>query len=54
MRRLVLLSSLVAVLTGGGGAAAVASAPKGDAPRSPAVSLRASDVAPAPGERVVF
>jgi phospholipase C len=54
MRGLVLLSSLVAVLAGGGGAAAVASAAKGDATRGPAVSLRASDVAPVPGERVLF
>jgi phospholipase C len=42
------------MLAGGGGAAAVASAANGDSTRGPAVSLSASDVAPVPGERVVF
>jgi phospholipase C len=62
MRRFLLLISLVAVVAGGGDAVALAFAPngggasaaKGRGPGLPAVSLTASDMAPVPGERVVF
>ncbi len=53
MRRFLLLGLLV-VAAGGGAAGALAHAVHGAGKVEPAVSLRASDMAPVPGERVVF
>ena len=53
MRRFLLLGSLVAVVAWGGAALAAHPA-HGSVHRVSAVSLKASDTAPAPGERVVF
>src|SRR5437763_6916542 len=54
MRRLFLVLSLAAVAAGGGGAATLASAANGGVAGRLSASLKASDTAPAPGERVVF
>src|SRR5436190_2414640 len=53
MRRFLLLGPLVAVVAWGGAALAAHPA-HGSVHRVSAVSLKASDTAPAPGERVVF
>jgi len=54
MRRLLLWMTLVAVAAGGGSAAALASAANRDAGGALTVTLKASDMAPVPGDRVVF
>src|SRR5947209_16304502 len=53
MRRFLLVGLLV-MAAGGGAAGALAHAVHGAGNGEPAVSLRASDMAPVPGERVVF